>query len=553
MTGRAVRGRYAVLAAGVVALVTGCAPALSERAAEEPRAAYERELRRLRPHGEALARQWAEAGDAAARTARGVSLPFDGRVELPGATPAAVAYRFTARAGDRVQAAVHAPGQRPRAVFVELFEVVRGDQERLLLIARADRGSSALRTLVPRGGEYVLLVQPRVDQGGAFRVTVGTGSATIAPVVADPRPIGVDGLFFPVEGRSPSAIGSPFGAPRDGGVRAHHGVDIFAPRGTPVLAAADGRVTQVANTAVGGLIVWQRVDGTGIELYYAHLDAQHVRTGQHVRAGEIIGTVGNTGNARTTPPHLHFGVYSPGRTPLDPAPLLANGMLVTDRPVAQAPPPASPRPPAATRTAGAAGEAGAGAGGGAGGGERRVEIPGATVRVAGPGFGAAAAPPSAGAVAAADAAGPTGPNVTAGPSAEIVLAGPPIEGVGEWRLVQSAGAQLLAAPAAGAAAVAALGGGTAVRLTGGSATWPAVVLPDGRTGFVSVEALARVDGAPGGQRAISARTPLRELLSADARVIETIYGGEHVDVLAVYQQHLLVRTTTGQVGWIAIP
>jgi peptidoglycan LD-endopeptidase LytH len=516
------------------ALVAGCAPALTERAAREPRAAYERELQRVRPNGGALARQWVEAGNTAARNAQAVGVPFSQAVDLPSGTPAAVAYRFRARAGDRVEAHVEPPAGG-RVAFLELFEVVPGGRERLLLVSRSDAGGAALRSLVPRAADYVLLVQPRMDGGGRYRVTLGTGATVAAPIVVrSGPPAELDRLHFPVEGRSPSAIGSVFGDPRDGGARAHHGVDIFAPRGTPVLAAADGLITQVANTAVGGRIVWQRVDGTGIELYYAHLDEQHVRSGQQVRAGDPIGTVGNTGNARTTPPHLHFGVYSPGRTPLDPSPLLAAGMIVTDRPVAMAPPPASPRPPEQAGAAPAPPAAGAN-----------------TVSRASDGAAAGPAPmPAGGTAARADGITMRDANVAV--NGLELDAGSALAGVGEWHQVQEP-SPLRDSPGGVGSGLARLESGTPVRLLGGTATWSRVALPNGIVGFLPGAALVRFEGAPAERRPITARTPLLERTAAGAGVIETIYGGEHVDVLAVYNGFLLVRTTTGQVGWIAAP
>ncbi|MDQ2669714.1 MAG: M23 family metallopeptidase, partial [Gemmatimonadota bacterium] len=104
------------------------------------------------------------------------------------------------------------------------------------------------------------------------------------------------------------------------GRRVHHGVDIFAPRGTPVLAAAEG-VVQPGTNRLGGNVVWQRVPGVG-SLYYAHLDSQAVEAGEIARPGDTVGFVGNTGNAVTTPPHLHFGIYGRPRGPVDPFPFL---------------------------------------------------------------------------------------------------------------------------------------------------------------------------------------------------------------------------------------
>jgi murein DD-endopeptidase MepM/ murein hydrolase activator NlpD len=116
-------------------------------------------------------------------------------------------------------------------------------------------------------------------------------------------------LAFPVQGATRSAIWSGFGAERDGGRRSHRGVDIFAARGTPVLAATDGWVTRVETTRVGGNVIWMQPLFGNMRVYYAHLHEQWVKPGDFVLAGEPLGSVGNTGNAITTPPHLHFGVY----------------------------------------------------------------------------------------------------------------------------------------------------------------------------------------------------------------------------------------------------
>jgi murein DD-endopeptidase MepM/ murein hydrolase activator NlpD len=97
-------------------------------------------------------------------------------------------------------------------------------------------------------------------------------------------------------------------APRSGG-RHHQGIDIFAPRDTPVVSTTRGLVTRVGTNRLGGQIV--TVLGPGLEShYYAHLDrfgAFHA--GDIVNPGDVLGYVGNTGNARGTPTHLHYGIY----------------------------------------------------------------------------------------------------------------------------------------------------------------------------------------------------------------------------------------------------
>ena len=159
---------------------------------------------------------------------------------------------------------------------------------------------------VRRDGVYVLRLQPELLRSGAFTLTVSTEPS----------------LAFPVSGRDSRAVKSFFGAERDAGARQHHGVDIFAPRGTPVLAAARGVVRSIAPNNLGGNVVWLSDLGRGQTLYYAHLDRHYVTAGQHVEIGDTLGFVGNTGNARTTPPHLHFGVYRRGEGPLDPYPFI---------------------------------------------------------------------------------------------------------------------------------------------------------------------------------------------------------------------------------------
>jgi len=112
---------------------------------------------------------------------------------------------------------------------------------------------------------------------------------------------------FPVYGDS--AYGDTFGAPR-ADVTWHHGADIFAPLGAPVLAVADGTVFSVGWNKLGGWRLWLR-DRGGNEFYYAHLSAYspYALNNAQVRAGTVLGFVGNTGDADGTPYHLHFEIH----------------------------------------------------------------------------------------------------------------------------------------------------------------------------------------------------------------------------------------------------
>jgi murein DD-endopeptidase MepM/ murein hydrolase activator NlpD len=134
------------------------------------------------------------------------------------------------------------------------------------------------------------------------------------------------GYVFPVYG--PSGYSDTFGAPR-ADVGWHHGDDIFAPLGAPILAVADGRVFSVGWNQVGGWRLWLQ-DRQGNQFYYAHLSAYSpaAANGAHVKAGTVLGFVGNTGDAERTPYHLHFEIHPVGLLPfgydgaVDPTPYL---------------------------------------------------------------------------------------------------------------------------------------------------------------------------------------------------------------------------------------
>jgi len=134
-------------------------------------------------------------------------------------------------------------------------------------------------------------------------------------------------LIFPVTG-SKSSIGSVWGDERDGGTRKHEGIDIFSNKGTPVVAISDGYIKAVGTDELGGKVITVQPDDYEWEAYYAHLDQQYVINGQRVKKGQLIGTVGNTGNAKTTPSHLHFGIYTSSGA-IDPLPYIKTSPKIT--------------------------------------------------------------------------------------------------------------------------------------------------------------------------------------------------------------------------------
>lgn len=124
-------------------------------------------------------------------------------------------------------------------------------------------------------------------------------------------------VLMPVYGATMARVSDTWRAPR-GSDRVHEGQDIFADKGTPVFSGTRGYVRRIGDTELGGLNVIVTGAG-GRRYYYAHFDrvADGLRTGMEVTTDTVLGFVGNTGNAATTPPHLHFGIYQ-GREAINP-------------------------------------------------------------------------------------------------------------------------------------------------------------------------------------------------------------------------------------------
>lgn len=175
-------------------------------------------------------------------------------------------------------------------------------------VAAAEDGLDAARLEAARVAEE----QRRAEAARAAQaqlLQVGSAPAGPAPTV--------EGRTCPVG--TPNGFIDSWGFPRSGG-RTHEGVDMFAPYGTPLYAAAQGYIYRVYNNPIGGLSI-NLIDTDGNMYYYTHMSSAAVTTGQKVRVGEVIGAVGTSGNAAGTPPHLHWQFHPGNGDPVNPYPL----------------------------------------------------------------------------------------------------------------------------------------------------------------------------------------------------------------------------------------
>lgn len=298
------RGAFALILT-IAAVAAGACRSDVSRALRpsSPRERYAEILRDAGFADRALFQEWQAAGQRAVDSAPLLEAPFRESGYLSPERADARGYRVAVRRGQLLQAVFAIEGTRAGVLFADLFEVA--DSGGPVLAASADSGATTFTAEIEEDGAVVLRIQPELLSGGRYSLTV-----QLLPVLA-----------FPVGGAARDAIRSRFGAQRDGGRRNHEGIDIFAPRGSPVLAAERGVATWVGDNELGGRVIMVRDRERAENHYYAHLDAQLVNEGDLVERGDTIGLVGNSGNARTTPPHLHFGIYARGA--VDPYPYVA--------------------------------------------------------------------------------------------------------------------------------------------------------------------------------------------------------------------------------------
>jgi len=267
---------------------------------QSPHEAYHSKLSDSGLDSNIIGREWIQASNHAFSQAVTVEIPYTEALVFNYMNFQSASYRLNLKEGQNVHILVEPEFTDSTEIFIDLFRFINDEFRQA---AFADKDSLRLDYRVNRSDEYILRIQPELMAQGLYTVYIFTDAS----------------LNFPVPGKDFNSISSFFGDPRDGNSRRHEGIDIFAPRGTPALAVGSGRVTRTGTNRLGGKVVWVSDSQRGYNYYYAHLDSQLVRPGMQVMEGDTVGLIGNTGNAITTPPHLHFGIYAFGRRSIDPS------------------------------------------------------------------------------------------------------------------------------------------------------------------------------------------------------------------------------------------
>ncbi|WP_068840154.1 peptidoglycan DD-metalloendopeptidase family protein [Pontibacter akesuensis] len=268
---------------------------------QTPHEKYAAKLRDAKLHETALGQQWLQEAQEALQDSITVTLPFKETGYFAADKPRALGYRIEGQRGQRLIVNLELKAREQLDVFLDLFEAGGGNATH---VAAADSSTATLSYEVRNDQQHILRVQPELLRSGQYTLTIQS----------EPT------LAFPVADKSSRNIASIWGDPRDAGVRRHEGIDVFARRGAPAIAATAGVVSRVSTTPRGGKVIWLTDPARRQSLYYAHLDSQLVQTGQRVQAGDTIGLIGNTGNAKGTGPHLHFGIYRYGQGATNPYP-----------------------------------------------------------------------------------------------------------------------------------------------------------------------------------------------------------------------------------------
>ena len=259
--------------------------------AATPHEQYQKKLVNVGLDKTAMGAAWLNAATMSTQKALNINIPYKENGYFAADKVPATAYKFTVTKGQKLNIKLNKTPSGAALIYIDVWYSTDQSQK---LIASADTLNNPIVFDIDETGTYLIRLQPELLQNVSYELEITAGPS----------------LAFPVKSKSTNSIKSYWGDGRDNDARKHEGIDIFGNFRTPVLAISEGTVTRVNENNLGGKVVWMRPKGKDYTLYYAHLDEQIAVEGQEVKIGDTLGLMGNTGNARTTPTHLHFGIYT---------------------------------------------------------------------------------------------------------------------------------------------------------------------------------------------------------------------------------------------------
>ena len=260
-----------------------------------PHEQYEKKIKDAGLKETALGDAWLKTAAITLSNPLDISLPYSETGYFADDRANGIGLRFRAKRGQKLKISLTKKPVENFAMYVDLWQSYSASENKTpKFLLAADTINLSLEYVVTEDSAFIVRIQPELLKEGEYTLTIIAGPS----------------LAFPVSPKVKSNIGSFFGTGRDNGERKHEGIDIFAPVHSPAVASANGVVTRVNENALGGKVIFMQPDNASYSLYYAHLDSQIAKEGQRVKSGDILGLTGNTGNAKFTASHLHFGIYT---------------------------------------------------------------------------------------------------------------------------------------------------------------------------------------------------------------------------------------------------
>jgi hypothetical protein len=256
-----------------------------------PHEAYQRKLVNSGLDMTAMGKTWIDISEKVLQTPTTIDIPYLEKGYFSPESVQAAAFSFNMQRGQKLNVKLNKRSLQDFVIYTDVWQ--RGEDGSFKIWGSSDTLGGVLEGEVDQTGTYILRLQPELLAGGEYTLEITTGPS----------------LAYPLKTYKDNQIRSFWGDGRDADSRKHEGIDIFSAFRTPVLASAPG-IAMLSENKLGGKVVWLRTEGRDFSLYYAHLDEQLVPDGQVVKPGDTLGLMGNTGNARSTPPHLHFGIYT---------------------------------------------------------------------------------------------------------------------------------------------------------------------------------------------------------------------------------------------------